>query len=424
LRLRELTRELRIQLPVYVMVTMCDLVAGFTEYFDDLEQDGRAQVWGVTFPYEQTVKGEATRAFPAEFEALITRLNARLFARLEEERDVRRRAKAFAFPQQIAALRDALVQFVSEVFASTRADKEVLLRGVYFTSGTQEGTPIDRLLGSIGRAFGVAPDAVAAPLGRGKAYFVERLLKEVLIGESGLAGINRRFEMKKAAAELGAYVALMLIAALGVIVFYVSYSRNRDYLADMEAEVAKLSAVPAVQSASSVETLLPRLDAVRAVVDAANRYNGDTPWSMRWGLYQGRSVGNSARDAYARELDSVLLPFVAARMKQRVDEYAGAPEKLYDYLKAYVMLGQPQHLDKKYLQTMANFEWTRARGVSPDAGASLSKHFQSLLDREDMLRPIALEPQLVARACVTLRLAKPSRIMYTWLKDIYAVDLR
>jgi type VI secretion system protein ImpL len=60
-RLNELNRELRIQLPVYVMVTKCDLVAGFTEYFDDLTQEGRAQVWGITFPYEQTVKGEAPR---------------------------------------------------------------------------------------------------------------------------------------------------------------------------------------------------------------------------------------------------------------------------------------------------------------------------------------------------------------------------
>ena len=39
------------------MVTKCDLVAGFTEYFDDLTQEGRAQVWGVTFPYDQTVNG-------------------------------------------------------------------------------------------------------------------------------------------------------------------------------------------------------------------------------------------------------------------------------------------------------------------------------------------------------------------------------
>ena len=38
----------------------------------------------------------------------MARLNARLFARLEEERGGRRRATIFAFPQQMAALRDRL----------------------------------------------------------------------------------------------------------------------------------------------------------------------------------------------------------------------------------------------------------------------------------------------------------------------------
>ena len=191
-RLRELGRELQIELPVYVMVTMCDLIAGFAEYFDDQVQEGRAQVWGVTFPYEKTVSGQVTRMFPSEFEALVTRLNERVFARLEEETDARRRARIFAFPQQVASLRDSLAQYLTDVFAATSYDQRILLRGVYFTSGTQEGTPIDRLLGAIGRGFRVAPDAVAAPGGRGKAYFVERLLTQVLIGESGLAGVNRR----------------------------------------------------------------------------------------------------------------------------------------------------------------------------------------------------------------------------------------
>ena len=90
-RLRELGRELQIELPVYVMVTMCDLIAGFTEYFDDQVQEGRAQVWGVTFPYEKTVSGQVTRTFPAEFEALVTRLNER---RLRQARGGDRRPPA------------------------------------------------------------------------------------------------------------------------------------------------------------------------------------------------------------------------------------------------------------------------------------------------------------------------------------------
>jgi type VI secretion system protein ImpL len=244
LRLRELNRELQIQLPVYVMVTMCDMVAGFAEYFDDLAQDGRANVWGVTFPYEQTLSGESTQRFVPEFEALITRLNERLFSRLDEDRDVRRRTTLFAFPQQMAALRDPLAQFVSDVFESTRFDQQVLLRGVYFTSGTQEGTPIDRLLGSIGRGFGISAESVAATGGRGKAYFVERLLKEVLIGESGLAGVNRRAEMRKAFLQLGAYAAMALIGVLGIVALTVSYGRNRAYIAQTGEDIARLRAVP------------------------------------------------------------------------------------------------------------------------------------------------------------------------------------
>ena len=422
-RLLELNHELRIQLPVYVMVTKCDLVAGFNEYFDDLTQEGRAQVWGVTFPYEQTLGGEAAQAYPAEFEALIERLNARVFARVEEDRDVQRRTKVFSFPQQMAALRDTLVQFVSDVFASTRLDQPIQLRGVYFTSGTQDGTQIDRLLGAIGRRFGVAPGAVTAPPGRGKAYFVERLLKEVLIGESGLASVNRRLEMKKAAMQLGAYAAMALLTVLGVIVLSVSYGRNRSYIAEAASDVAAFQKVPPVAPSAPLEAVLPRLDAMRAVVDSTNRYFDDRPWAMRWGLYQGTSIGNAARDAYLRELDGILLPRFAARVRQRLGEYGREPEKLYVYLKAYLMLGEPKHLDKAHLQYLADLEWKGVEGSATPAGESASKHFHALLDYGDTLRPIALDPALVAQARSTIRQASVPRIMYSRIQASYATDV-
>ena len=139
----------------------------------------------------------------------MARLNERVFARLEEERDVRRRAEDLRVSRsrwRRCAMRSRSSSPRSS--RSTRFDQQILLRGVYFTSGTQEGTPIDRLLGAIGRRFGVAPDAVVPPAGRGKAYFIERLLKEVLLAESGLAGVNRRLEVQKAALQLGAYAAM------------------------------------------------------------------------------------------------------------------------------------------------------------------------------------------------------------------------
>ena len=423
-RLTELNRELGIQLPVYLLVTKCDLVAGFTEYFDDLSVDGRRQVWGVTFPYEQTLNNEAARLFPEEFDALMGRLNERVFSRVEDVRDVRRRTRIFAFPQQMAALRDALAEFVGEVFAATRFDQQVLLRGVYFTSGTQDGTPIDRLLAGIGRRFGVAPEAMAPASGQGKAYFVERLLKDVMIGESGLAGLNRRLEARKAAAQLGAYAAVAAVAVLGVLLWSISYARNRAFLDQVAVEVAAMKKLPLAPPAAPLDALRPRLDALRALVDSADSYRAATSWTMRWGLYQGRTIGDAIRSAYTRELDGTLLPRVAAQMRNRLVEYARSPEDLYVYLKAYLMFGDPQRLDKELLRQMADLEWANPSVAAPETGRAMSAHFQSLLDFEDTLRPLPLDQKLIAQVRSSIRQASVAQMFYGATKRQYADDKR
>jgi type VI secretion system protein ImpL len=420
-RLSELNRELGIQLPVYALVTKCDLVDGFAEYYEDLNAEGRAQVWGVTFPYEQTVANESPAVYPGEFDALMTRLNERVFDRLEDVRDARRRTKIFAFPQQMATLRDALTQWVMDVFGPREFDGRVLLRGVYFTSGTQEGTPIDRLLGSIGRTFG-AGDAVMSPRGPGKAYFVEHLLKQVMIGESGLAGINRRIELRNASLQLAAYVATGLLAAAGVLALTMSYTRNRDFLEQIATGITVVEQTPAVEPRSSLDAILTRLDAIRAVVELANRYRETTSVWMRWGLYEGRSIASSARDAYVRELDSVLLPRFAMQLQSRVTQFATDPQNLYLYFKGYLMLGDPTHLDKAYLQELVDFEWKQGSGEAAAAGPALAQHFTALLENATTVRPLPLNSTLVSQARSSLPRGSIPKILYEGIKREFGAD--
>jgi type VI secretion system protein ImpL len=421
-RLDEINRELRVKLPVYVLVTKTDLVAGFTEYFDDLTQEGRAQVWGVTFPFEQTTAGKAAELYPAELDALVVQLNARLYGRLEEARDSKRRAAIFGFPQQLAGMKDALTNFVREVFASTRFDQQSWLRGVYFTSGTQEGTPIDRLLGALGRAY--ASPAPAISTGKGKSYFIERLLRDVMFQESGLAGVNRRFELQKAAAQIGLYAALVLIAIFGVIAFAVSYNRNKTYVEAVAASVRDLEREKPAAAGSPIEQSVPRLNAIFNIVNVADRHREDVPLMMRWGLYQGRALGNAARDAYVRELDGTLLPKVGEVMQRRLIAYTAEPDKLYEYLKAYLMLGLPEHLDKAQLAVMTDLEWQTAYADQPDIREALSLHWRNLLQYEETLRALPLNEQLVAQARNAIQQASVPRLMYSRLKLKYAADER
>ena len=423
-RLDELNRHLKVRLPVYLLLTKCDLIAGFTEYFDDLGADARAAVWGMTFAAERSAAGAAAEDFRPEFAALIERLNQRLFARIEEERDVRRRTASFAFPQQLAGLGGFIGAFVTDVFLATRFDGRLLLRGVYFTSGTQEGTPVDRLMAAIGRGFAVAPGAVATgAAGRGKAYFIEKVLRDVMFAEAGIAGSNRGRELRLAAVQLGIYAGLLLVAVLGVIALSVSYTRNKTYLTEVGAALDALNTVAAPGPRQPLLQLVPGLDALRRVVKVADQFQGHLAWTLHWGLFQGSAVGEEARAAYRHELNDSLAPGIAEGFKARLQSAAAQPDQLYQYLKAYVMLGQPQHLDKEQLAFLVNLDWQQALGERPDAARSLNDHLSSLLKDPAGLRPMPLDDTLVAQTRNTLRQVSLAQLMYDQLRLEHADDV-
>jgi type VI secretion system protein ImpL len=423
-RLEELNRSLKIRLPVYFLLTKCDLVAGFSEYFDDLAQEGRAQVWGTTFPIEQSESGSALAGFAADFDALITRLHERLVGRIETDRDPRRRAAILAFPQQMASLKPALTAFVSEAFGATAYDASVMLRGVYFTSGTQESTPIDRMMGSIARTFGLDAQAVA-PAPTGRSYFIERLLKDVVITEAGLAGVNRRLEMRLLGMQYAGYAACLLVGVFGLVAMLTSYAGNRNYLGQVSEALALHEQTPAPMGAVSAAGLadtLPRLGALQHVVQTAEQYRDDRPWRLGWGLYQGGNVGDAARDAYIRTLSRSLLPALGDRFRAGLLETTAQPDRLYEYLKAYLMLSDPDRLDADQIGFLATIEWQRLFPDQPDVRDELQTHFAALLEDKGRLQPLTPDNDLVGRAREALRVASVPLLMYSRLKLAYGGD--
>ena len=169
-----------------MLFTKADLIAGFTEFFDDLDRDKRAQVWGTTFDLSHNGDSPAA-TYAGDLRALVERLNTRLFDRMQAERNAERRALIALFPGQVASLEPLLLDFLQAAFGGTHDNPAAMLRGVYFTSGTQEGTPIDRLTGTLARALGVDQTRTQSlqPV-QGRSYFLERLLKEVIFGEAML----------------------------------------------------------------------------------------------------------------------------------------------------------------------------------------------------------------------------------------------
>src|SRR2546423_638105 len=188
-RVGELYARLGVRLPVYLMLTKTDLLAGFNEFFSVLDASERAQVWGTTFDAREQARGAAER-FKEEFAGLERRLYAFLPRRLQETRDLQRRAAVYRFPQQFRAAGPLITRFLDTTFGGAAAGESPMLRGVYFTSGTQEGSPIDRVLATLARSFNLERKVQPPAGGAAKSYFLKRLLQQVVFAESGLAGLD------------------------------------------------------------------------------------------------------------------------------------------------------------------------------------------------------------------------------------------
>lgn len=400
-RLLELDTMLGTRLPVYVLVTKSDLLHGFTEYFADLGKEQRSQVWGFTLPLD-VASGEAQflPVLEQEFGLLTQRLNDSLIERMQQETDGSRRGAIFGFPAQFAALGPLVAEVLGQVFSGTRFAQPPWVRGVYFTSGTQEGSPIDRVMGNLARNFGLERAVVPAQKGSARSYFLTSLLQQVVFPEQRLASADMRGERRRHGLRLAGLAVLGLLAVGLVAGWSVSAWRNLNYLKEVEAVVEparqNLAALP--PNMQSPIQIAPVLQSVRDIWQTPGNAQGQAPVSMGLGLYQGDKLEGAATVAHQRALNDVFLPQLARRLE---DQLRGAQkdnlEYTYEALKSYLMLHEPEHFDGDALRAWITLDWNRSldRGVPEERRKDLEAHLDALLAQGPPRSPLPKDENLV-----------------------------
>ncbi|RHW17004.1 type VI secretion system membrane subunit TssM [Sphingomonas gilva] len=407
-RLGELRKTLEVAAPVYVMLTKADLLAGFVEYYDDLDVEGRRAVLGATVTYadgKPTAEALA-RAFDEMAQAVADRQAKRLF----EEQDLHRRSLLLGFPSQLQSLRSRLMRFLDGAFPAG-AEPAGVLRGFYLTSGVQEGAPLDRILSGMADVY----DRPQTGGGSGRAYFLNRLLTETMFPEAGLVTMDPKARARQKTKLVGALAAVAAISVLTLGAWGVSFAKNRSFQNDLLAKsteangLFKQSGVDLQEvrdSDADLRAALPGLNAMRALpYGYAQRRASGPPLTMRFGLFQ-RSLSREAEEAYRESLRRILLPRVLLRLEQYMQANAGDPMRLYEPLKVYLMLGSQGPMDRKAVQSFVTTDW--ATEVYPGSDANqernqLAQHLAALLEDENLAsvwegRRAPLDGNLVASA--------------------------
>jgi len=429
-RLNELHEELKIDFPVYAMFTKMDLVVGFAQYFADLDEARRQTVWGATFQTAEKADKKANQVgkVPEEIDLLIQRIADRMPERLQEEPDLRSRVTLFGFPAQLTALRKPIADFLNRIFEPTRYQTTATLRGLYFTSGTQEGTPFDTLIGALQKSYGVESYAAAGFSGVGKSFFLRDLMAKVIFPEAGWVSTNIA-AVRRAFAIRAATFSLIGLATLGMLgLWWMSYENNKALIASTAQGVADYSvaAGPLIKQTSVTDpSLLPIYELIGSLPNLPEGYakRGDsTPLTQTFGLSQRSRLQDASVGMYQDALERLMRPRLILSLEQQIQKNIDNPTFVYEALKVYLMLGnKAPEVDKDLILSWFSRDWEERAfpGAAYAEGRALLRgHLQAMLDMDQGSgHKVSLNGPLVEQAQATLARMRVAERAYALLKS-------
>jgi hypothetical protein len=237
-------RTLDVRFPVYLFVTKCDLLTGFREFFDNIDDpllQHQMFGWSNPEPLDSAFRPDLVEQ---HLNIIATKVRRRRLAllrdlaagpRFGETAQFYRQGSAqaprrldgvdslFALPESLMRLAPRLRRYLETVFvAGEWSAKPVFLRGIYFTSSMREGKALDE---AIAFATGLPLDQLPENRSweKNRAFFLRDLFHEKVFRESGLvtrATNTLKLLRQRQLAIFGtAGLALLLLTLFAVLAF-------------------------------------------------------------------------------------------------------------------------------------------------------------------------------------------------------------
>lgn len=324
LQLTDLVATLEVHVPVYLVVTKLDRIAGFVELLGKVES--RGQTLGFELPdgrSDDLVMKELRGRFDALCDLLDQR-SLRAVGRFREP-DHTAQARLLAFVRQLSELAEPLAALVRPVLTARGGDP-VRLRGVYFTSAAQGGEPavapvLENLLRESGGGSYLADDARPAANTR---YFLDELVGGVWLRDSALAARTQKAR-RRGGIWRGTLAGVGVVLAGWVGLDATRTSQSNRQLAQNTAD---LSVGLKAQLGGERRAPLPVTDLERLRAQLAlweDEDGADTAEVRGWWLFPGEAVVGPLQRFYKRTMfEGVIAPL---RVK--------AEAKLHDFQARY-----------------------------------------------------------------------------------------
>lgn len=375
-RINEVDATFGTRVPVYLVFTKLDLLRGFGQFFEDLSEEERQQVWGATLDHDQPASFDAVRSVNQHFEALFQGLTQLGTEKLAANRANQKRPALFAFPLEFHGIKDAVGKFVEHLVEHDPYHTRPLIRGFYFTSALQENHPTITTGNRVSSQFdltrfGFKPSELTGS----RPFFLESLFRKVVFPDMFLVG--RSTSPKRNRLRLAGIAAGMLLLALTVGCWTWSYVGNQKLIGEAQEELL------ASRKLYQTGTLGDRLKALQVLqfrLEQLYQYRQDgNPWRIGWGLYRGDDVEAALRTEYFQGVRQTMLDPLKTQLEGKLTAALLAPsapaevpgtspttmlaspekriEDSYNTLKTYLMLHLPERMEAAHLTDQMPRHW-------------------------------------------------------------------
>lgn len=402
-RVGEVSQQLGVKLPVYVLLTRADRVPFFTDYVRSFTSDEAEQVLGVTLPLRADSGGtwaelESPRLNDA-FSRIVQALASRRLDVLGREVDTELRGQAYEFPRELRKIVEPAVQFLLDAFRPSQLGVNPFVRGVYFTgvrpviprdAGVEQRTaPVQPSAADAGATIIFDPAMLRQATARQAAVteargrrvpqwvFLRRFFRDVVLRDDAaerLTGSGARVELLRRGL-IATAAAACVVLALG---FTVSYAGNRRMVGDAitaTREALEAGNIPGQRSEEDLE----KLDTLRTLTETLSRYErSGRPLRLAWGLYTGETLQPVLQRTYFDRFAVMLWDDTRGRLTQVLRELPEQPDENSDF-------GRAQDALAAHLLTTSEY-----RRSTPELLAPALTSFWSAADASDRMRGLAL----------------------------------
>jgi type VI secretion system protein ImpL len=399
-RIEELMRVLGIKFPVYVLVTKCDLIQGMTGFSDELPEKMLNQPMGFI---KEALSKDVSAFLETAMKTIGDRLrNIRLLL-LNQPRSKAVDPAFLLFPEEFDHLRKGLDVFMRSAFQENPYQETPILRGLFFSSGHQEGTPYSHFL----EALGLIEEKQVLP-GTNKGLFLNEFFARILPADRKLfAPTTRSMEWQKLTRNLG-FTAWILFALAMCGLLSLSFVKNLNSIRTVSRELANRPAT----KGDSVSDLVS-MERFRQAIVKLEGANSNW-WIPRFGLKESDELERGLKDKFCKQFrEGYLIPFDRhiQEVMPRLSTSAGDSEEV---LGQYIV-----HLVRRINLLGARMEQTSLTDLAAKPQPSYVGFMGNEVQKADTKKQFAnLYLSYISWRNDGAEMSKETAILQAWLKEL------